>query len=77
MVKRNLWMVVHPEDNHDAEMAIVIAEVGGERRTWSSAHKMSSDLPADALGEHLALAIQKAWKAGCDPVDMTIVVSFS
>lgn len=58
-------------------MHIVIAEVGGDRRSFRSSRAISTDLPADAVGEHLTELIQRAWKAGIDPVNMTIVVSFS
>lgn len=38
---------------------------------------MTSDLPADNLGEILCEAIQGAWKAGHDPVDCIAVVEFT
>lgn len=38
----------------------------------------STDLPADALGEAVALAMQRVWSAGFDPVsdNLVVVVSF-
>lgn len=38
----------------------------------------STDIPADALGEGCALALNRAWKSGLDPVvdKVTLVVSF-
>ena len=38
---------------------------------------MSTDLPAENLGEIVCDAVQKAWKAGHDPVDFKLIVSFS
>lgn len=38
--------------------------------------EMSSDLPADNLGELLCDAVHTAWKAGHDPTAFSVVVSF-
>lgn len=38
---------------------------------------ITDDLPADVMGEILADAVQKAWRAGCDPTHCKVEVSFS
>lgn len=38
----------------------------------------TTDCPSDALGEAVAIALQRVWLTGCDPVldKVTVVVSF-
>jgi len=38
---------------------------------------MTNDLPADNVGEIVCQAINKAWKDGHDPVNFSVVISFS
>lgn len=39
--------------------------------------EMSTDLPADNIGEIVTEAIHKAWKMGHDPIHFAAVISFS
>lgn len=38
---------------------------------------MSTDLPAQQLGELVAEVVHQAWKAGVDPVNTQVVIDFA
>lgn len=52
--------------------------VYGKPPTHRVESSMTTDLPADNLGEGLADAIQRAWKEGFDPTEkrFSVVVTF-
>lgn len=63
------------------DKAIVTAQVYRDGRPHEVAiasvkTEMSTDLPAENLGELVADAIQKAWKDGHDPMYFSVVISF-
>jgi hypothetical protein len=57
--------------------AIVTVKVKMNERTIVKVQRaISQDMPADMLGEMVAEAIQESWRAGNDPVDTHIVITF-
>ena len=48
-----------------------------EKTIHSVTEHMSTDLPAEKLGELVARAVQTAWSEGHDPVDFHLVVHFA
>ena len=38
---------------------------------------MTTDLPAENLGELLCQAVEAAWKAGHDPVSFCVIIEFA
>lgn len=59
----------------DGRMKVRITGKDGETIQLAE-RRISTDLPADALGEILCEAINLAWRSGTDPVDMVIDVRF-
>lgn len=50
---------------------------GAHKEVCKETITMSTDLPQDALGEVVCAAVNAGWKAGYDPTNFDVVISFS
>jgi len=58
------------------QKALLKITVIGEQNTITHTATSSTDLPADAMGEATADAMQKMWRYGEDPTKCTMVIHF-
>lgn len=56
--------------------ALVTAVAIGQYNTFVVRDEMTTDLPAENLGELTSRAMLQLWRAGEDPVRCTLVITF-
>ncbi|QIG74669.1 hypothetical protein EVC12_034 [Rhizobium phage RHph_I42] len=64
---------IEPEKTGDA--IVRVTYLNGDT-IFQGTDTISSDMPADALGEIVATAMQTAWQKGDDPISATIILTF-
>lgn len=60
----------------ERQQAIIKATIIGVQNTFLSMIETSTDLPPDPIGKVVVDVLQKAWRAGEDPINCIVVLTF-
>jgi hypothetical protein len=60
----------------EQRQAMISATAIGEGNTFTALLETTTDLPPDAIGEVVVMALQRIWRAGEDPTKSVIVIRF-